>query len=110
MFQILYKQKEHPMRDLRVALAQLNCPVGRTAGNLEKHRLYAWKAAEQAAEIVCFPETSLTGYTGVSERVAELAQPADGQLAREFTAISAEAGIPALAGFFEIDEETGQIY
>jgi NAD+ synthase (glutamine-hydrolysing) len=46
----------------RIALGQLNLTVGDLAGNVEKMAAAAARAAEAGAELVCFPELSITGY------------------------------------------------
>ena len=46
----------------RIALGQLNLTVGDLAGNVEKMAAAAARAAEARAELVCFPELSITGY------------------------------------------------
>jgi NAD+ synthase (glutamine-hydrolysing) len=46
----------------RIALGQLNLTVGDLAGNVEKMAAAAARATEAAADLVCFPELSITGY------------------------------------------------
>ena len=46
----------------RIALGQLNLTVGDLAGNVEKMAAAAARATEAGAELVCFPELSITGY------------------------------------------------
>jgi NAD+ synthase (glutamine-hydrolysing) len=46
----------------RIALGQLNLTVGDLAGNVEKMAASAVEAAAAGAELVCFPELSITGY------------------------------------------------
>src|SRR5438105_4060981 len=47
---------------MRIALGQINPIVGDLAGNLALIVRYARKAAERSAELVVFPELSITGY------------------------------------------------
>lgn len=50
-------------KKLRIVLAQLNLAVGDITGNLEKHLRAAIRARDEfAADIIVFPELSLTGY------------------------------------------------
>ncbi|MBQ2311459.1 MAG: NAD+ synthase, partial [Firmicutes bacterium] len=59
------------MKGIRIALAQI-CPVPGDAGtNAEKIKAYMKEAADGGAELVIFPECSLTGYA--PERASELA-------------------------------------
>jgi NAD+ synthase (glutamine-hydrolysing) len=50
------------MRSLRLALAQINTTVGDFEGNVKKIIKYTTLAISQRADIVAFPELSLTGY------------------------------------------------
>jgi len=47
---------------LNLALAQINTTLGDVQANLEIHLSYLEKAKKQAADLVVFPELSLTGY------------------------------------------------
>lgn len=47
---------------MRVALGQINTTVGDFQGNSEKMATFARRAAELSADVVVFPELSLTGY------------------------------------------------
>jgi NAD+ synthase (glutamine-hydrolysing) len=50
------------MRQIRIALAQVNVTVGDLDGNLEKIVEYAGRARGHGADIVAFPELAITGY------------------------------------------------
>ncbi|MGH9629833.1 MAG: NAD+ synthase [Bryobacteraceae bacterium] len=47
---------------MRIALGQINCTVGDLSGNASLMADYARRAAEKGAELIVFPELSLTGY------------------------------------------------
>lgn len=47
---------------LRIAIAQINCTVGDLEGNSQKIINYIQKAKDIGADIVSFPELSITGY------------------------------------------------
>jgi NAD+ synthase (glutamine-hydrolysing) len=47
---------------VRVALGQLNTPVGDLDGNVARMAEWAARAADAGADLVCFPELSITGY------------------------------------------------
>ena len=49
-------------KNLRVAMAQINCVVGDVDGNSRKVIEYINKAKEVGADIIAFPELSVTGY------------------------------------------------
>lgn len=48
---------------LNLALAQINTRLGDVDANLEKHLVLAKQARQDGADLVVFPELSLTGYT-----------------------------------------------
>ena len=47
---------------LNIALAQINTHLGDPQANLEKHLTYAKQASDSGADLLIFPELSLTGY------------------------------------------------
>ncbi|MDP2913340.1 MAG: nitrilase-related carbon-nitrogen hydrolase, partial [Candidatus Omnitrophota bacterium] len=49
-------------KNLRLAIAQINCAVGDLEGNSEKITEYIEKAGDLGADIISFPELSVTGY------------------------------------------------
>ncbi len=57
---------------LNLALAQIATKLGDVESNLEKHLNYIKQAKEQKADLVVFPELSLTGYV-VQDLVATVA-------------------------------------
>ncbi|HLJ11751.1 MAG TPA: nitrilase-related carbon-nitrogen hydrolase [Planctomycetaceae bacterium] len=91
------------VEDIRIAAAQINCPVGKFRENIAKHRDYALRAARAGARIVCFPETSLSGYPESDGVPREIAQPLTGELGQAMAELSAEAGLMILAGLVESD-------
>ena len=97
------------MEDLRVAIGQVNSRVGQFERNIEKHRDFARRAAQAKAKIICFPETSLTGYPTTNSVPHELAQPLDGPLGEAMAQVSAETGLMILAGMVERDR-SGVLY
>lgn len=50
------------MRDLRVAAVVMHSETGEIRDNLERTASYVAEASEAGADVVCFPELSLTGY------------------------------------------------
>lgn len=96
------------MQDTTVALIVHNAMVGDLKGNLATTRRWTRRAADQGAQVVCFPELNLTGYCHV-ETVHELAQPLDGPLAKEMSDLAAETGVVVLAGMIEKDA-TGHLF
>ena len=48
---------------MKIAVAQIDAAVGDLERNIERHVLYAKKAIAKRADIIVFPELSLTGYS-----------------------------------------------
>ena len=49
-------------RVVRIALAQDNLPVGDLSGNVRRARARLLQAEEHSADLIVFPELSVTGY------------------------------------------------
>jgi len=63
-----------PMKErFKIALAQISCKQGNKAENIAKIRKNISKAKKQGAELVVFPEMSLTGYV-IKDEVYDLAE------------------------------------
>jgi predicted amidohydrolase len=82
---------------LNLALAQLNTQLGNVAANLEKHLAFIGDARQNGADLIIFPELSLTGYT-LQDLVPSVAispamdDPIFSQLARESREIDIVVG------------------
>ncbi len=50
------------MKKMKLALAQINTVLGNTEANLEKHLIHIKQASADGADLIVFPELSLTGY------------------------------------------------
>ena len=57
----MFGGKIHAMK-LKLALAQIATKLGDVESNLEKHLDYIQQAKSQKADLIVFPELSLTGY------------------------------------------------
>jgi len=93
------KQQEPPMQ-LRVALAQFNASVGDIDGNVQKMVQLYWRAGELGADIVVFPEMSVSGYPPedllFEKRFLDDNFAAVGRLAKECREKTVIAGFPEL--------------
>ncbi len=90
------------MRDLRLALAQIDTGLGTVTANLEKHRQIVADAVKGNAKLVVFPELSLTGYV-LRDQVPELASTLEGETLRVMCEMSREIDI--VVGFVEESPE-----
>ncbi|MGB8424828.1 MAG: nitrilase-related carbon-nitrogen hydrolase [Desulfobacterales bacterium] len=96
------------MHDIRIAMVVANCPVGAVDDNLADVDRLAAVAAREGAEIVCFPELNLTGYSA-SGNVAAAALPVPGPVTAELIRIARSASLTILAGLAEKDRK-GRIF
>lgn len=90
---------------VKLALAQINTALGVVDKNLEKHLAMISQAASQKADLIIFPELSLTGYglQDLTPGVAHKPTPED-PLFSELLAASREIDIAV--GFVEEDERS----
>jgi predicted amidohydrolase len=96
------------MRDIRIALVVVNCPVAAIDENLASMERLAGEAARDGAEIVCFPELNLTGYC-VARDLAKTALPVPGPATEEMVRIARSTSLTILAGLAEKDPD-GRMY
>ncbi|BBB46955.1 nitrilase-related carbon-nitrogen hydrolase [Pelolinea submarina] len=87
---------------VKLALAQINTKLGVVESNLEKHLDYIQRAKNEGADLVIFPELSLTGYV-LQDLVPTVAHraTADDPVFKELLATSRDIDI--VVGFAEED-------
>src|SRR5262245_24233345 len=68
------RRAPRPSNTLRLALAQIEPVLGDLDSNVSRHLTWARKAVRAGADLVVFPELSLTGYP-LQDLVAEVAVP-----------------------------------
>ena len=95
--------RAHALQDIRIALVQMNALTGRRQANLTTIEYYTASAARDKADIVCFPELTVTGYT--RRRAAALAETVPGETAAALGRLAARYGITLLAGLPEAGEQ-----
>lgn len=71
-------------RPYRVAVAQVAPKLGDVAANLAMHQRVVRQAAQTGADLVVFPELSLTGYF-LRDLVSEVALPAEGDTVKQLS-------------------------
>lgn len=85
---------------LPLALAQINTTLGDVNANLQKHLSLASQAAQNGAQLIIFPELSLTGYM-LQDLAAPVALTPDNPI---FSALcESSRSIDIIAGFVETD-------
>jgi predicted amidohydrolase len=91
-------------KDLRIALSIFNAPVGQTDDNLSRTCRWVEEASDAGAEIICFPETSITGYSNQTD-IHESAEPVPGPSTEVLSALAVRHSIVILAGIVEKGSE-----
>jgi 5-aminopentanamidase len=86
---------------LRIALAQAAGTPGDVGANLATVERVAHEAAAAGARLVIFPEAFVTGYNIGADRIAALAEPADGPAVGRLRGAAAAAGVALLCGVCE---------
>ena len=94
------------MKDkIRLALAQISSKRENKNENLRKIEKLTLKAKEQGADLVIFPEMSLTGYV-VLDQVYELAETIPGPSTQKIGALAKKTGMHIIFGMPELSEKT----
>ena len=94
------------MSDLKIGLAQLECWDGRPEKNLDKITQVI-RETDPTPDVMVFPESYVTGFPSPSTMRA-LAEPLDGQVVQQLTAISAKYQATLVVGVAEL--AGGSIY
>ncbi|MDG3087785.1 carbon-nitrogen hydrolase family protein [Vibrio hannami] len=81
---------------IKFALAQITPAKGNIAENLKIHQRYSEEAANAGADIIVFPELSLTGYE--PSLLAELAQEPSSAIFQEISKIAVNNNLTVIVG------------
>lgn len=87
---------------IRLAMAQINTVLGGLQANLEKHLALIEQAIQDGADLIVFPELSLTGYL-LQDLTASVARPADPDDPLLQPLLQASRQIDVLVGLVETD-------
>ena len=93
---------------LKIALAQISCKRADKTSNIEKMKAYAEKAKKEDAELVIFPELSLTDYL-VRDLIYELAEPIPGPSVEKMTEIAKQNKIYIVFGMPEMSKKAESV-
>ena len=98
------------MDDIRIAVVQMTSTVGDTAGNLDTIDRLTASATDGGAEIVCFPELSVSGYNTAERNGAPAnngmipdAEPVPGDSTNRLCKIAKNHETWVVAGLLELD-------
>lgn len=92
------------MDEINVALAQINCKVGDKKYNIEKMVKHIKKAKKEDANLIVFPELSLTGYI-VRDLAYELAEPIKGPSVHLLEEVAKKEKLYIVFGMIERSEK-----
>ena len=90
------------MKDIRIAAVIMNCPVGQVQDNLDRMAGWIKTAKKQAADLVCFPEMNVTGYS-TRKKIKDSAETVPGTISKSVFALAREFKLTILAGLLERD-------
>jgi predicted amidohydrolase len=94
------------MKDkFKLALAQISSKRENKEANLQKMEKLTLKAKYQGADLVIFPEMSLTGYV-VLDQVYELAETVPGTSTKKIETLAKQTGMHIIFGMPELSEKT----
>ncbi|MEJ2167712.1 MAG: nitrilase family protein [Desulfobacterales bacterium] len=96
------------MQDIRIAAVIFNSIVNQSQNNLARMAHWIKEAKKQGAQLACFPELSVTGYSTRPE-IKDSAEPVPGPISRRLQEMAREHQIVILAGMAEKDDK-GCVY
>jgi len=88
------------MKTITIGLVQMRCEKGAIDDNLAKIHDHLQAGSHQRADIMCFPEMSITGYVDPVNCTAAVLR-LDGPEVAQFVAMTTELPITAIAGLVE---------
>jgi predicted amidohydrolase len=91
--------------NIKLALAQISSKRENKKENLGKIEEFTQKAREEAADLVIFPELSLTGYV-VHDQIYELAETIPGPSTQRIEKLAKKTGAHIIFGMPELSEKT----
>lgn len=91
------------MKDIRIAAVIFNSPVGRVDQNIDRMLPWIKKAKKEGADLICFPELNVTGYSS-DPVIRDSAESIPGPISRQLEHMAQTAEIVILAGMAEKGE------
>jgi len=96
------------MKDIRIAAVTFNSAVSRIRDNLEKMASWVKRAKNHEAQLICFPELNVTGYSTKLD-IKVCAESIPGPISEGLVQMARENQIVILAGMAEKDDK-GRIF
>jgi N-carbamoylputrescine amidase len=91
------------MRDIRIAAVIFNSVVGQVQQNLDRMLPWIKKAKTEGADLICFPELNVSGYS-TDPVIKDSAESIPGPISRQLEQMARTDQIVILAGLAEKDE------
>jgi predicted amidohydrolase len=99
------KREKGMKKKIKLALAQISSKRENKKANLQKIEKFTILAKEQGANLVIFPELSLTGYV-LHDQVYELAEAILGPSTKKVEELAKKTGMHIIFGMPELSEKT----
>ncbi len=96
------------MQDIRIAAVIFRSLAGQVRRNFDAMVHWIKKSKNESADIICFPELNITGYSNLQE-IKKAAESVPGPITRDLSNLAKFEGIAILAGIVEKDEK-GRIF
>jgi N-carbamoylputrescine amidase len=93
---------EPDMKNIRIAAAIVDSPVGQIRNNLNRAAELVAEAHRRDAAIICFPELNISGYSTQAD-IKQAAEPIPGEVSRHLLKLAGDYQICVLAGCVEGD-------
>ncbi len=90
------------MKDIRIAAVIFNATVNQTQRNLDRMLPWIEEAKKEGADLICFPELNVTGYS-TDSAIKDSAETIPGAISRQLEQMAQTAEIVILAGMAERD-------
>ena len=90
------------MKDIRIAAVIFNSPVGQVKHNLERMLPWIEKAKAEGADLICFPELNVTGYS-TDPVIKDSAESIPGTISQQLEHMARTHQMVILAGMAEMD-------
>jgi predicted amidohydrolase len=91
------------MRDLKIAAVSMHSETGKIEKNLERTASYVAEAARMGADVICFPELSVTGYT-LTNPASIYGQWHPDEIIERIVGLSRDKGLIILVGMVDLSE------
>jgi predicted amidohydrolase len=91
------------MQDIRIAAVIFNSALNQVQHNLDRMQPWIGKAKKAGADLICFPELNVTGYSTDSV-IRDSAESVPGSISRQLQQLAQASQIVILAGMAEKDK------